>query len=1022
MAEERSERAHSDAGAFQDLVDGIDAILWEANEDLEFSFVSRGSEKLLGYPAERWLEDRGFWPSIIHPADRDQVLATYRRDIEDSAEIESEFRVIAADRRTVFLRDVVRAHVDGATGRCSFRGVMTDITDRKVADEQLRALQARSDLIGQLIYDFAYSYKVGPDGSIEREWATGAQSRVIGLTSRELDELPGWEVLIHPDDQAYTADVFGRLLAGETVESEFRLVPRPGEIRWLRCYSKGLRDGGGTVNRIVGAAQDITDRKLIENALRESQRRFLDLTENLEDAFWVVDADTRRVLYASPAFAPLFGVSPDELLADPEAWMRNIHPEDLERMKAVRGRSMTEPIDTEYRVSPEEGKWLWVRALSVPVKDAAGKVLRTAGIARDVTDRRLARETLMRSQFQLEEAQRVAHIGSWEWDVIDNRLEWSEQLFRMFQARPQPSGLTFEFYMRMVHPDDRDMVREVVERASATQEPFDFHHRFVLPDGEERILHVRGTVIPDEHGRTVRMFGTGQDVTEWRRAEAALEESLALLTSTLESTGDGILVVDRKGSIVSYNRRFQEMWHIPDDVLAFVRDAEAISFVKAQLEDPDGFASKVQEVYANPEVATREQIRFIDGRVFDRTSTPHRLGGEVIGTVWSFRDVTNEHQLGERLRHSEKMQAVGRLAGGVAHDFNNLLQVIESSARSLQEHIESGDARRNDVEAVLRASESAASLVKKLLAFSRRDTPALEPLDLNLIVSELEELLRRTLGEGVTLRTELAPDLMATEMDRGHVEQILVNLAVNARDAMGQGGTLTISTSNVEVLGGDDEKPVKPGSYVCLAVSDTGRGIDADVLPQIFEPFFTTKGSEVHAGLGLASVYAIVEQAGGVLDVRSEPGAGATFRIMLHATDRPVAAPVVDAIVGGGEGQRILVVEDEQGVLLFLERTLSRAGYDVSIAKSADVALDLTTEGSFDLVLTDVIMPGMNGIELAERIHQQRPDLTIVFMSGYGGDFFSKDTRGTEAVLFKPFGKEQLLNAVAVALDEGRSR
>ncbi|HJR44366.1 MAG TPA: PAS domain-containing protein [Actinomycetota bacterium] len=1026
MAGERVGSSSSEAARLQDLIDGIDAILWETTEDREFTFVSRASEKVLGYPPERWLEDKDFWSSILHPEDRDRVLAAYRPDIEDAAETVIEFRVVTADRRIVYLHDVLRANVDEATGRCFFRGAMTDVTERKLTEERLRALQGRSDLIGQLIYDFAYSYKVRPDGSIDREWATGAQSRVVGLTPTELDELPGWEALIHPDDLAYTAEVFGRLVAGETVESEFRLVPKPGEVRWLRCYSKGLRDKDGVVTRIVGAAQDITDQKMIEEALRESESRFRDLTENLDDVFWVTDADTRRPLYVSPAFESLFGVPRESLISDPLAWQQNIHSDDLRRLTETYGRRIVESTDQEYRVLAANGGVRWVRARTFPVRDASGKVIRIAGIARDVTDRRLSRETLMRSQFQLEEAQRVAHIGSWEWDMVENRLEWSDQLFRLFGMVRSVSGLKFESYLAVVHPDERDVVRRRIEEAADTQDPFEFDHRFLGPNGDERILHARGTVIPDETGKAIRMFGTGQDVTEWRYAEAALEESLALLTSTLESTGDGILVVNRDGAIVSYNRRFKEMWQIPDDVLAFGQDAAAISFVKAQVEDPDGFMARVQEVYADPEMETREQIRFIDGRVFERTSTPHRLGNEVIGTVWSFRDVTAQHQLEDHFRHSQKMQAVGRLAGGVAHDFNNLLQVIDSSSRALYEHLEADDPRRHDVEAVLRASESAASLVKKLLAFSRRDTPHPEPLDLNLVVRDLEELLRRTLGEDMTLSTDLAPDLATTRMDRGHIEQIVVNLAVNARDAMAEGGSLTMSTSNVEIHGGDEQQPMKPGPYVCLAVADTGRGIAPEVMPQIFEPFFTTKDGDVNAGLGLASVYAIVEQADGLVDVESEPGEGSTFRVLLPASREPAAAPVVEVAPPRGSGEHILVVEDEQGVLLFLERTLSRAGYDVSIARSAHVALELAgTSEPVDLVLTDVVMPGMSGIELAENIRRLRPEMRVLFISGYGGDFLSRKTHESEAVLLKPFGKEQLLNAVGqvlqVAPDQGGS-
>jgi two-component system cell cycle sensor histidine kinase/response regulator CckA len=381
--------------------------------------------------------------------------------------------------------------------------------------------------------------------------------------------------------------------------------------------------------------------------------------------------------------------------------------------------------------------------------------------------------------------------------------------------------------------------------------------------------------------------------------------------------------------------------------------------------------------------------------------------------------------LEEQLRQSQKMDAVGRLAGGIAHDFNNLLSVILNYARFALEDTADDDARRHDIAEIIRAGERAATLVQQLLTFSRKEIVAPSVLNLNDVVADMEKLLRRTIGEHITLETDLPTDLRNSKIDRGQVEQVLANLAVNARDAMTAGGTVTIRTANVTVDALHRAVPrIPPGEYVCLEVNDTGAGMDDETATRAFEPFFTTKARGEGTGLGLATVYGIVQGAGGHVELDSIAGRGTTFSIYLPVTEEvPHAHGTDDADgLGAGRGETILVVEDEQGVRHVVERLLANSGYNVLSAASGHEALELVERNvqRIDLLLTDIVMPHMSGKELADTLTSTHPKLKTLYMSGYTDEMVSR-TRALdngEDLVQKPFTGEELTARVRAALQQ----
>ena len=378
----------------------------------------------------------------------------------------------------------------------------------------------------------------------------------------------------------------------------------------------------------------------------------------------------------------------------------------------------------------------------------------------------------------------------------------------------------------------------------------------------------------------------------------------------------------------------------------------------------------------------------------------------------------------EELRQSQRLDAIGQLAGGVAHDFNNVLSVIQNYAAFLAEELEGNERLMGDLREIEIATSKAVALTRQLLTFSRKDEAVASQFDPNAAIRETEGLITAGLSEDIDIQFSLAPDIRAIEMDPSQFDQILLNLAVNARDAMPSGGILMIETSHVRLMEGGswDGEEVPAGEYVCIAVSDTGTGMSEEVRSRIFEPFYTTKERGKGTGLGLATVYGVVKKLGGTISVYSEPGVGTTFKLYL-----PVATKDAELVIEersdaarSGEGCTVLVVEDEGGVRRVAHRILAKAGYDVLSTESPMEALEIQAnfDGHIDLLLTDVIMPGMNGKELVQRIHVSRPTLPVIYMSGYTeGIVSARGLLKDEWLLQKPFSSASLLMEVELALD-----
>jgi two-component system cell cycle sensor histidine kinase/response regulator CckA len=508
-------------------------------------------------------------------------------------------------------------------------------------------------------------------------------------------------------------------------------------------------------------------------------------------------------------------------------------------------------------------------------------------------------------------------------------------------------------------------------------------------------------------------------------ATASWRDSRRLFVSTLSSIGDAVLASDRDGRIAFLNPVAETLTGWPTDEARRKPVSEVLRLLDEKTHEPNPgpFDKVLHDRQAKPIEGQMLLVSRSGTEVpIEYSAAPIRYkSGKTRGAMLVFRDVSKRRQLEEQATHSQKMDAVGRLAGGVAGDFNNVLTVITGYAELMRHEVAPGNPLRKFVDEIIYAGERAAALTRHLLAFSRGSTAQPRVLDLNSVVTGMEPMLRRLLGQSVELILLTSPGLGRIRADAAHVEQIVLNLATNSRDAMPHGGKLVVETANVELEEGAGSKNVgaKPGSYVMLAVSDTGIGMDPETRSRLFEPFFTTKAPGKGSGLGLATVYGLIKQSEGYVTVYSQPGCGTIFEIYLpRVREQVVAEPVRKGSAKGSE--TILLVDDEEGVRKLVFAVLKANGYDVLEAPNGASALAAYDKNAHkvDLVLTDVVMPQMNGFELGRQLSDRAPGLKILYMSGYRDNAIGTLPGGApRAFLHKPFTPDTLLGKVREVLD-----
>lgn len=820
------------------------------------------------------------------------------------------------------------------------------------------------------------------------------------------------------DEGRRAAEKIRNVLAGRLTHCEFEYsCGSANESRWFRVTVSRLSDGASSGAILMYV--DITEHKRSAKPLQATEQRDRQIFDRNLAGFFCATLDG-RLLDCNDAFAGILGQASRE-----EALKHNMldfyfSPGDREALLA-RLKNQRTLTTFEARLRRIDGQEVWVLE-NVTLFDAdQNSPCVIVGTLVNITDQKRTEEALRESEERFRGLFEEAPVAYHEIDTegVVRRVNRAECQLLGYE----PSDILGKHIWEFVAEEERDISREAIRRKVNGAQPLaSIQREYIRRDGNRLILEIHENLIRDRNGDVVGIRSTMLDVTERKWAEEALRASEERHRLLFEQNLAGVYRATLGGHFLDCNESYARiLGYASSEELMARRPLE----VYPNAAEYDAFLQMLKEQHA---VANFEScLRRKDGSpvwVLENASLLEDADGNPALIQGTLIDITERKQLEDQLRQSQKMEAVGRLAGGVAHDFNNLLTIISGYSQLLLERLAPDHRLRGNVEEIKKAGERAASLTRQLLAFSRQQVISPQVLDLNGVVTSMEKMLCRLIGEDVELVTVQGPDLGGVKADPGQVEQVILNLAVNSRDAMPDGGKIVIETANAEL----DEAysrthySVKPGSYVMLALSDAGIGMDAETMSHIFEPFFTTKVKGKGTGLGLAMVYGIVKQSGGFIWVYSEPGQGTTFKIYFPRVEKAVAPALSTRVLGESlrGSETILLVEDEDALRSLVRGVLESNGYAVLAAGRPEEALEISERHKepIQLMLTDVVMPQMSGRELADRLVGLHSETKVLYMSGYTDSAIVRNGVLEEGIPFleKPFTPEALARKVREVL------
>jgi len=939
------------------------------------------------------------------------------------------------DRKPAFRGEAKFVGVDGRkfTGLISFRIPDTpegfenipvtihDISDRTRAEDRLLLFR---DLLDESLDTIIISDPA--DGSIID--CNKKACEHLGYTRKELLDLKVKHIqTMLPDLNAWKKHVSElQHLGSKTIIGEHKR--KDDSTFFVEVHIKFISRSDD--DYILAVARDITERLKAEKDLRESEARFRRLFENTP-AISVQGYDkNRQVIFWNKASESIYGYKADEAIG--QQLENLIIPDEMRSQVIAATENWTKhgrPVpSSELRLKCADGSPIDVFSSHIMFWNQNDEAEMYC-IDIDLTERKKVEVALKKSEKRLREAQKVAKIGTFEGNILSNNIWWADEIYELFGLDKKSFTPTTASFFKLLHPDDRNdyigFARSTLEPGGSTQHVFRLKHT----DGDWHYYETIADAIRDSEGKVTGRRGTTQDITERVEAEQTIRKAEQHLRTIFEQAAVGVALIDSQtGKSLRINQHYCDM--VGYSLEEMSRDKHFVDITH-----PDDLRENLEnmEKLLNGDIrqfAMEKRYHHKDGSIVwvNLSVTPAWDPGETpTNHIAVVENITQRKRSEQTLRRTQKMDAIGQLTGGIAHDFNNILGIILGNANLLKRLIPENEKALKRADTIKKSAQRAADLTNQLLGFSRREAAQVATIDINQIITGMDSIIARSLTPQIEVIHNFAEKLWLAEIDSGDFEDALLNLVLNARDAMPGGGILTIKTENTTI----DEDTchhipnAKPGQYVLLTIIDNGEGIPTEQLDRIYEPFFTTKPQGKGTGLGLAMVFGFVERSGGCIRTDSTLNRGSTFKIYLPRTDgkhrtNTTADESLDELPRGNE--TILIVDDEPGLLELAQESLQALGYKTLSANSAKAALDwLDKKPHIDLTFSDVVMPGgMNGYELAEQIRNKYPNTKVLLTSGYTEKAGTKASSNqlNKDLLSKPYSQTNLANKIRELLDE----
>jgi PAS domain S-box-containing protein len=928
--------------------------------------------------------------------DRELFLNALRRR-EKIRNLEVKFRT----KHNQILTALMSAEVIQIEGQKCLLAVTTNVTDRKCVEEALRQSEEQFRQFAEQVQDVVWMI----DPECERiVYVNPAYQSVWGRSPLRLyEDRASFFEAVHPEDRNSLLRKSELLCEGHFGVIEYRIVRPDGAVRWIRDRSFPIRGGDGTIYRIAGIAEDITEQKLAEEALRQSETRYKQLVESANDIIYRTDSNG-CFTYANPIAARITEYSQEELIG--KSYLDLIRLDWRGQMGDFYVKQFKDRVKTTYCELPivtKTGKEVWI-GQNVQLLVEGDRVIGFQAVARDITERRQAEEALRDSEAKFRALAESASCAIFMYE--------GEKFIYANQTSEKLSGYSIQEILRMnfwdlVHPDFRDLVRERgLARKRGGSVPSRCEFKILTKDGQERWVDFTATMV--KYRGKLAALGTAFDITERKVAEAELararqesEKERLRLRAIIDQMGEGLIILDGDGNVVGANQQAQKIFGAQ---LEQIKHPDRFSNMDGDPIQPDEFPAHVALKMRSQVENVKLRYTRPDGQklLLSINATPFfDESGQLAGAISLIRDITLEQKESERAQQAEKLRALGQLSFGVAHNFNNALAAIIGHAQLALRRATEPEVRQF-LGVIEQSARDAARMVERIQNFSRSEAPARDfvPVKLVDILRDAVDFTRprwRHDAESLGIKYDLsiewrAPEDLLVRGEPSELREVFVNIILNALDAMPTGGSLQIVATSA-------------GQQVSISFTDTGIGMTEEIRRRAFEPFFTTKGAS-GLGMGLSESYRITERHGGRIDIESQPGHGSTFTITLPIITNAEPLREAERRAHALPRRRILVVDDERFVAEALSAMLSEHGHEVVTTFSAEEALSLFRQYIFDIVFADLAMPKVDGMALAAEVKSLRPETKIVLMSGYGPDKLQEraaDSNAIDAVVTKPF-------------------